>query len=61
VGVAVGVAMGVAVGVGAIPPQTGQEVFASLTHVLSHSVVQQNSSNPQMVASQVGSSQPVVP
>ena len=36
VGVADGVALGVVVGVGVAPPQTGQKVFASSTHLLSH-------------------------
>ncbi len=58
VGVAVGVAVGEATGVGVAPPQTGQKVFALLTHTLSHEPSQQKASIPQTVASQVGSSQP---
>ncbi len=58
-GVGVGVAVGVAVDVGVATLQTEHRLFAQPTHRSSHSMAQQNASNPQTLASQERSSQPV--
>lgn len=59
VGVGVGVAVGdaVGVGVGGLPPQTGHQLFASPTHVLSHATSQQKGSKLQTMSAQLESSQ----
>jgi hypothetical protein len=58
-GIGVGVTVGVAVDVGVAAPQTEHTLFAQPEHRSSHAMAQQNASNPQTVASQEESSQPV--